>query len=352
MSCARAPSSLGKLRALVESGQGGTTLFELGSGIVLQAKKLGLIEKLDWAAINPAPMFPEAKNEYGFGYQYFSTIMAWRKGAKEPQNFVEFFDTKAFPGKRTLPDYPHYCLPFALQAAGVPIDKLFPLDVDLAFKKLNEIKKDVAVWWKAGAQPPQLMKDNEVQYAICWSGRVVGDPAFGLSFAGGKADLSYIADRQGLQARGQGGREQALLRDVAGREPGQGGAGHLLHRSQPRPRCAAAQGQALAIPDQQAEQGHAVFRERRMVGRERRGREQEVGGLQAQPVRDRPMRGQGFAFIAPLLVLMVVAFNLPIIYMLGLAFWDKGRGFTLEHYEGCSRRLCICGCWATRCASR
>ncbi|HLM12192.1 MAG TPA: PotD/PotF family extracellular solute-binding protein, partial [Reyranella sp.] len=82
------PSSLGKLRALVESGQGGTTLFELGSGIVLQAKKLGLIEKLDWAAINPAPMFPEAKNEYGFGYQYFSTIMAWRKGAKEPQNFV------------------------------------------------------------------------------------------------------------------------------------------------------------------------------------------------------------------------------------------------------------------------
>ena len=110
------PSSLGKLRALVESGQGGTTLFELGSGIVLQAKKLGLIEKLDWAAINPAPMFPEAKNEYGFGYQYFSTIMAWRKGAKEPQNFTEFFDTKAFPGKRTLPDYPAL-LP-AVRAAG------------------------------------------------------------------------------------------------------------------------------------------------------------------------------------------------------------------------------------------
>ena len=186
------PSPLGKLRALVDTGQAGTTLFELGSGTFLQAKKLGLIEKLDWAAINPAPMFPEAKNEYGFGYQYFSTIMAWRKGAKEPKNFAEFFDTKAFPGKRTLPDFPYYCLPFALQAAGVPIDKLFPLDVDLAFKKLNEIKKDVAVWWKAGAQPPQLMKDNEVQYAICWSGRVVGDPAFGLSFAGGKADLSYI----------------------------------------------------------------------------------------------------------------------------------------------------------------
>ena len=124
------PSSLGKLRALVESGQTTTTLFELGSGVVLQAKKLGLIEKVDWAAVDPAAMFPEAKAEYGFGYQYFSTIMAWRAGAKEPKNFTEFFDSKAFPGKRCLPDFPHYCLPFALQATGVPIDKLFPLDVD------------------------------------------------------------------------------------------------------------------------------------------------------------------------------------------------------------------------------
>lgn len=186
------PSSLGKLRAIVESGQTSTTLFELGSSVMVQAKKLGLIEKIDWAAVDPAPMYPEAKNEYGFGYQYFSTIMAWRADAKAPKNFVEFFDTKAFPGKRCLPDYPHYCLPFAAQAAGVPIDKLFPLDVDLAFKKLNEMKKDVSVWWKAGAQPPQLLKDNEVQYVICWSGRVVGDPAFGMSFVGGKADLSYF----------------------------------------------------------------------------------------------------------------------------------------------------------------
>ena len=45
-------------------------------------------------------------------------------------------------------------------------------------------------------------------------------------------------------------------------------------------------------------------------------------------------RSSGFGFIAPLLVLMVVAFNAPIVYMLGLAFWEKGRGFTLEHYEG------------------
>jgi putative spermidine/putrescine transport system substrate-binding protein len=186
------PSSLGKLRALVESGQTSTVLFELGSGVMVQARKLGLIEKIDWNAVAPAAMFPEARNDYGFGYQYFSTIMAWRAGQKEPKTWEEFFDTKAFPGKRCLPDYPHYTLAFAVMATGVPADKLFPLDVDAGFKKLNEVKKDISVWWKAGAQPPQLLKDNEVQYVVCWSGRVVGDSAFGMNFAGGMADLSYF----------------------------------------------------------------------------------------------------------------------------------------------------------------
>jgi ABC-type spermidine/putrescine transport system permease subunit I len=46
------------------------------------------------------------------------------------------------------------------------------------------------------------------------------------------------------------------------------------------------------------------------------------------------MRSNGFGLIAPLLVLMVVAFDLPILYMLGLAFWSKEQGFTLEHYQG------------------
>src|SRR5471030_1458065 len=33
------PSSLGKVRAMVESGQTSTTMFELGSGVMVQAKK-------------------------------------------------------------------------------------------------------------------------------------------------------------------------------------------------------------------------------------------------------------------------------------------------------------------------
>ncbi|MBK3661016.1 ABC transporter permease [Bradyrhizobium diazoefficiens] len=41
----------------------------------------------------------------------------------------------------------------------------------------------------------------------------------------------------------------------------------------------------------------------------------------------------GFGFLIPLLVLIVVAFDAPIGYMLSLAFWDNTKGFTFQSYE-------------------
>ena len=48
----------------------------------------------------------------------------------------------------------------------------------------------------------------------------------------------------------------------------------------------------------------------------------------------RSARFEGAGYIAPLLAVMVVAFNAPIAYMLGLGLWDKSGSFTLEHYAG------------------
>ena len=48
----------------------------------------------------------------------------------------------------------------------------------------------------------------------------------------------------------------------------------------------------------------------------------------------RSVRFEGAGYVAPLLAVMVVAFNAPIAYMLGLGFWNKSGSFTLEHYAG------------------
>ena len=191
------PSGLGKLRAMVEAGAVTSVVLELSSPELEQAKALDLVEPLDWDAIDPLPMFEEAKDESGYGYQYYSTIMAWRDDAKAPQSWQDFWDVAAFPGKRALPDYAAYILPMALLADGVPVDELYPLDLERAFESLERIKDDVAVWWQAGAQPPQLLQDNEVQYAVAWSGRVAGQDGIAYSFRDGQLDIAFFVVPKG-----------------------------------------------------------------------------------------------------------------------------------------------------------
>lgn len=194
------PSGLGKLRAMVEAGAVTSILLELSSPELEQAKALDLVEPLDWNEIAPEPIFDEAKDEYGYGYQFYSTIMAWREDAKPPQNWQDFWNVEDFPGKRALPDYPSYILPMALLADGMPVDQLYPLDLDRAFASLEKIKDNVAVWWQAGAQPPQLLQDNEVQYAVAWSGRVAGQEGIDFTFDDGQLDLALFVVPKGADA--------------------------------------------------------------------------------------------------------------------------------------------------------
>lgn len=191
------PSGIGKLQAMVQAGNVTATLVELGSTQVAMARTLGLLETLDWTAIKPAPMYPEAKLPDAFGYQYFSTVMAWEKGGKKLTSWADFWNVKDFPGKRALPDYASYALPLALLADGVKPENLYPLDVDRAFASLQKIKGSVAVWWTSGAQAPQLLEDKEVKYAAVWSGRVVGNPKLNYTYNQGLLQVSYFVVPKG-----------------------------------------------------------------------------------------------------------------------------------------------------------
>ena len=68
-------------------------------------------------------------------------------------------------------------------ADGVPVDKLYPLDVDRAFKKLEQIKPDIATWWTSGGQSAQLISDGEVDMIQAWNGRITAVQAAGAPVA-------------------------------------------------------------------------------------------------------------------------------------------------------------------------
>jgi ABC-type Fe3+/spermidine/putrescine transport system ATPase subunit/spermidine/putrescine-binding protein len=192
-----AGTPLGKLRAMVESGRIDAVLHEIGGSALAQATALGLVEPLDWAKIDPAPIFPEARNPHGLGYQYFSVIPAWRAEGAAVADWRDFWDARKFPGKRSLPDIPYYALPIALLADGVAPDALYPIDLDRAFTSLDRIKPHVSVWWGTGAQAPQLLSDNEVQFAAVYSGRVTGNPKLGYTFNQGVLGIGYFVVAKG-----------------------------------------------------------------------------------------------------------------------------------------------------------
>jgi putative spermidine/putrescine transport system substrate-binding protein len=129
----------------------------------------------------------------------WAQVMGYRtdafKGAK-PSGWADFWDTKKFPGDRTLTgagsgNNPE--LEFALLAAGVPADKLYPLDLDMAFASYDKIKSDVVKWWETGAVAPQMLTDREVVLASVWNGRMAP-----LQASGVPVDVSWA---QGLMKR-------------------------------------------------------------------------------------------------------------------------------------------------------
>jgi putative spermidine/putrescine transport system substrate-binding protein len=163
-----------KIKAQVLSGSPSFDLVALGCAEGARAAKEGLLEPLDYSLIpNARDIDPRLRSEHTVGEWTFSTVLAWNtKTVKTPpKTWAEFWDVKKFPGKRALGSNARQMLEIALLADGVAPEKLYPLDVERAFKKLEEIKPHLALWWSSGAQSVQLLTDGEIDMEAIWNGR-------------------------------------------------------------------------------------------------------------------------------------------------------------------------------------
>ena len=131
---------------------------------------------------------PGICGRYGVQYLTGGVVLAWDpavfRGRRAPANWADFWNVKEFPGHRSLPSYGNpwnNTLLFALMADGVPADKLFPLDLDRAFRKLDEIKPAIDVWWKTGAQSADMFRSGDIQMAPLWSGTAYAAKQGGVS---------------------------------------------------------------------------------------------------------------------------------------------------------------------------
>lgn len=91
--------------------------------------------------------------------------------AKCPTNAQEFWDVEGFPGTRAIVGNWTSPLQFAALAAGADPKNLFPIDINAALAKLEEIRPHIKVWPESGAAQEQVMIDREVAISYMWNGR-------------------------------------------------------------------------------------------------------------------------------------------------------------------------------------
>jgi putative spermidine/putrescine transport system substrate-binding protein len=168
------PTDYGKIKAMVEAGNVSWDVVDVEGDYAVQAGKNGMLEKLDFNVIDKSKLDPRFVTDYSVGSFYYSFVIGYNADAVKdgPKTFADLFDTKKFPGKRTLYKWSAPgVIEAALLADGVAPDKLYPLDLDRAFKKLDSIKSDI-IWWTGGAQSQQLLASAEAPYGIFWNGRL------------------------------------------------------------------------------------------------------------------------------------------------------------------------------------
>jgi putative spermidine/putrescine transport system substrate-binding protein len=138
-----------------------------------------LIVPYDYSIIDTSHVPPEYKEEYGIKFSLYLFVMCWDQKKipddKAPKTWSEFWDTKRYPGKRSLDANisDGSTLELALLADGAPLDKLFPLDVERALRSLDKLGRDNIIWYNANQEPIQQLTSGAVTLAAAFHGRVM-----------------------------------------------------------------------------------------------------------------------------------------------------------------------------------
>jgi putative spermidine/putrescine transport system substrate-binding protein len=169
-----APIDFGKLKAMVEAKRPEwDVIAAAGMHWIVRAEHASLLDPIDYKVVNASLLEKQFVHEYAAGGQVESVLLAYRKDKYKtpPVSWADFWNVEKFPGKRSLPNRAPYTIEAALLADGVPADKLYPLDIDRAFKSLDRLKPHIATFWGSGAQSESLIRDGEVDMIAIWNGR-------------------------------------------------------------------------------------------------------------------------------------------------------------------------------------
>lgn len=205
-----------KVKAMVDTGNVQWDIGEFDRADVINLEKKGEYwEPIDYSLVDTANIDATFRYKFSLDMLPYAQTYAYRtdvfKG-QVPASWADFWDTTTFPGPRTMSGGSGGLVPdleAALMAAGVPRDKVYPIDIDKAYASLSKIKRSVVKWWEAGAIPAQMLNDKEVVLAEAWNGRIAAIQAKGAPVAVGWHDGLLRTDAWAVP-KGSPNRENAM----------------------------------------------------------------------------------------------------------------------------------------------
>jgi putative spermidine/putrescine transport system substrate-binding protein len=186
--------TLAKIKEMIGSSESEVDVVDVSSATLGTLCSDGLLETIEASSLGAAPGGQSAEEDFfsggisscGVASVAWSTAIAFDRqvfAKGQPSQIADLLDLKRFPGKRALPNGPHYTLELALLADGVDPANVYtelatPAGADRAFKALDKIKNGV-YWWDTAQEPITWLLEKKAVMAAGYSGRIfraaVGD---------------------------------------------------------------------------------------------------------------------------------------------------------------------------------
>lgn len=168
---------LAELKALVDAqAWGHADILQMTAGEAAMAQEQGLSEPIDYGTVNAADFLAGTAEKNYLLVNVSASVLAWNtdvfSAGDNPKTWVDFFDPKR-NAPLGLVKNPNQTFEIAVMGAGVPLDKIYPIDIDLALKTLSAVRNNIR-WYEGGAQSQQMIAGGEVDSAMLWLNRAEG----------------------------------------------------------------------------------------------------------------------------------------------------------------------------------
>jgi len=173
------PPDYGKIEAMVTANNTEWDIAEVGPDFQFIGAQKHLLTPINWKIVKRSQFIkgnPILYNNYSVPQVLWSFAITWRTdkfGHNKPTKWADLWDLKRFPGRRIFDAsvVDNGTIEAALLADGVNPKKLYPLDVDRALKKLDQIKSHI-LWFNSGSQMVQYFQQGQGTIGTGWDGRI------------------------------------------------------------------------------------------------------------------------------------------------------------------------------------